>query len=376
MSGAIYVIQDGKRLIKMELQDYAREEDFQQLLQDFPDLLAGEQIDAASPRRWLLVGREVTIPSEMDGSGRWSLDHLFLDQDAIPTLVEVKRKSDTRLRREVVGQMLDYAANAVAYLPGNAMRDLFSITCEAGGVDPLDELDDFLGEDDEEHDRFWEAAKLNLQQGRVRLVFVADRIPTELQRIVEFLNERMNPTEVLAVEIRRYTGENLSTHIPRVIGQTGEAKLNKRPRTQASEGGGRKWTEANFFEEIKKRVGEQQCRAVASVYEFAKSYSAQFDWGRGTEPSFNPRFSHLSRKISPFTIRSDGMLWIKFTWFSHNDAQVSFRQKYYDELLQAGIPIDEPITQNAKFPIEQWSLWVNQFILATQSAINSLSLKP
>jgi hypothetical protein len=24
-------------------------------------------------------------------AGRWSLDHLFLDQDAIPTLVEVKR---------------------------------------------------------------------------------------------------------------------------------------------------------------------------------------------------------------------------------------------------------------------------------------------
>ena len=28
-----------------------------------------------------------------------------------PTLVEVKRSSDTRIRREVVGQMLDYAAN-------------------------------------------------------------------------------------------------------------------------------------------------------------------------------------------------------------------------------------------------------------------------
>jgi hypothetical protein len=33
------------------------------------------------------------------------------DQNAVPTLVEVKRSSDTRIRREVVGQMLDYAAN-------------------------------------------------------------------------------------------------------------------------------------------------------------------------------------------------------------------------------------------------------------------------
>jgi hypothetical protein len=31
----------------------------------------------------------------------------------VPTLLEVKRSSDTRIRREVVGQMLDYAANGV-----------------------------------------------------------------------------------------------------------------------------------------------------------------------------------------------------------------------------------------------------------------------
>ena len=42
------------------------------------------------------------IPGNEDGAGRWSVDHLFLDQDAIPTLVEVKRSTDTRIRREVV----------------------------------------------------------------------------------------------------------------------------------------------------------------------------------------------------------------------------------------------------------------------------------
>ena len=49
------------------------------------------------------------------GSDRGSLDHLFLDQDAVPTLVEVKRSENTQIRREVVGQMLDYAANGVMF---------------------------------------------------------------------------------------------------------------------------------------------------------------------------------------------------------------------------------------------------------------------
>ncbi len=53
------------------------------------------------------------MPSEEGGAGRWAIDHLFLDQDGIPTIVEVKRSTDTRIRREVVGQMLDSAANAV-----------------------------------------------------------------------------------------------------------------------------------------------------------------------------------------------------------------------------------------------------------------------
>ena len=38
------------------------------------------------------------------------------------------------------------------------------------------------------------------------MIFVADLIPPELQRVVEFLNSQMDPAEVLAVEIRQFTG--------------------------------------------------------------------------------------------------------------------------------------------------------------------------
>src|SRR5712692_1756730 len=70
-------------------------------------------------------------PSAEGGGGRWPVDHLFLDQDAIPTLVEVKRSSDTRIRREVVGQMLDYAANAVVYWPVDHLYAQFETQCRA-----------------------------------------------------------------------------------------------------------------------------------------------------------------------------------------------------------------------------------------------------
>ena len=105
------------KLVRMDESPYASEDLLQELLEKHPNLLAGDQIDSAHPRRWLLVKREAKLASEEDGEGRWSVDHLFLDQDGIPTIVEVKRSSDTRIRREVVGQMLDYPCSSVIDFP-------------------------------------------------------------------------------------------------------------------------------------------------------------------------------------------------------------------------------------------------------------------
>jgi hypothetical protein len=143
----------------------------QKLLADHPDLLAGDQIDAEEPRRWLLVSREMAVPGEQDGAGRWSLDHLFLDQDAIPTLVEVKRRSDTRIRREVIGQMLDYAANAVAYWPVEEVKARFEGRCRDDGLESDQELARLIKEGQAASD-FWQRVKTNLQAGRVRMVFL------------------------------------------------------------------------------------------------------------------------------------------------------------------------------------------------------------
>jgi hypothetical protein len=148
------------------------------------------------------------------------LDHLLLDQDAIPTLVEVKRSSNREIRRLIVGQMLDYAANAVTYWNIESLRAAYEEHVADLGGDPEDAIAGLVDDPEVDYDEFWERAKTNLRAGRIRLVFVADTIPTELQRVVEFLNERMSPTEVLAVEIRQYTGGGEQTLVPRVLGQT------------------------------------------------------------------------------------------------------------------------------------------------------------
>jgi len=102
----LFILQDDDLIEATEMQ-YDSEGLLQQLLTTYPNLLAGDQIDPTVPRRWLLVSRELGVPSEEGAAERWVVDLLLIYQDGIPTFVEVRRSTDTRIRREVVGQMLD-----------------------------------------------------------------------------------------------------------------------------------------------------------------------------------------------------------------------------------------------------------------------------
>ncbi len=233
MSDAIYLLGDDGHLVDMREQPFETEEFLQRLLADHPELLAGGQFGDGSLRRFLLVSREMGLATEEDGGERWAMDHVFVDQDAILTVVEVKRSSDTRIRREVVGQMLDYAANAVLYLPIERVRSRFEQVHE----DPEQQVREFIG-DEVDYDGFWESVRTNLQANKIRLVFLSDELPPELRRIIEFLNGNMSSVEVLGVELKQYANGDTrwKTLVPRVVGYTTDAERVKRPHSRLTQG--------------------------------------------------------------------------------------------------------------------------------------------
>jgi hypothetical protein len=309
MSGGIFLIKDDETLIEMTEKEYDSEELLQELLAKYPNLLAGDQIDSENPRRWLLVSREINVPDSEEGYGRFSLDHLFLDQDAIPTLVEVKRSSDTRIRREVVGQMMDYAANAVVYWPVETIKVKFVQNCEKSELSPKDELQKLL-DSETDQESFWQKVKDNIGSGKIRLVFVADEIPTELRRIVEFLNEQMDPAEVLAIEIHQYFGDGLKTLVPRVIGQTQKAIRKKKGIKDEKQ-----WDESSFFDEITKKRGQQESKVAHDILEWAKKNKSGIWWGKGkVTGSFVPTFD-----------TSTGIQHLLFAVFTNGNIQIYFQ---------------------------------------------------
>lgn len=368
MAGVIYLIQSDGQLMPMADTAYDSESLLQELLAKYPSLLAGDQIDVAEPRRWLLVSREMGIPAGEDGADRWSLDHLFLDQDGIPTLVEVKRSTDTRVRREVVGQMLDYAANAVVYWPVETIRARFEAECEAEGIESEQRITEALGIADVEH--FWLNVKTNLQAGRIRMIFVADEIPSELRRIIEFLNKQTDRAEVLGVEIKQYAGSGLRALVPRVIGQTATT-VTPPPR--------RHWDRESFLKELETRRGHAVSAIAEKVLDWASRRALRTNWGRGVlYGTFSLVLVYQSKSSSLFTVWTEGNIQVGFGYLQYRPPFGSETKRL--ELLQRlnsipGVALPaESISKYPSFPLAalQGEAALQQFLHAFDWVIEEI----
>ncbi|MBL8199870.1 MAG: hypothetical protein JNK40_02770 [Chromatiales bacterium] len=347
----IYLMTKERTVVELTTERYEEEKDFESLLADHPSLMDGEQIDPENPRRWLLVGRQVGISDGVVDVARWDLDLLFVDQEAIPTLVEVKRKSDTRLRREVFGQILEYAANAPTFWTPGWLKEQFAGQCGTGN-DPDLALSGFLRQE-RPVQTFWEEVHANLEKGNMRLVLVADRIAPEVQRIVEFLNESMTLTEVLALELKYYAGNGYATHVPRVMGRTARMDLQ---RKQAA-GARRAWSRESFLSDVRSRCGETSVttRAIEDLLDRLDGAGFEARWGTGSaRGSYTPIDSRLSRR-GPISLYSDGTMNVKTLWLSDSDLAKAWQARIRAAFERTGIPLDVVDTAERRVEPDKWA---------------------
>jgi hypothetical protein len=354
LNSNIFLIQGDESLSPMREEPYQSEDILQSLLEKHPELLAGDRLGTGDEARWLLVSREMAVPSEDEGGGRWFLDHLFLDPDAIPTLVEVKRSSDTRIRREVVGQMLDYAANATLHWPIETIRSRYEASREKAGQDPAATLREFLrGEDESIIDDFWQKVKTNLQAGRIRLVFVADEIPSELERVIEFLNGQMDPAEVIGVELRQFVGSGVKTLVPRVVGQTAASRYKK----SAGSTSGKQWDESSFLAEIESKRGVDAARISREILEWVEPLVTRLWWGKGeTHGSCTPYLIKGDKWYGVFAIWTYGTVELHFQYLANWGVfqDPALRNKFREKINRIeGVSVQEDaIARRPGFPIQ------------------------
>lgn len=337
MSERIYTRADNKGLEPLEEEPFSSEDQLQALIANYPELLDGKQVRPDDPRRWLLITREKGIADQPDAPDRWAVDHLIIDQDAVPTLVEVKLGANSELRRSVVGQMLEYAAHATTTWTAHDLRQTFENAGEAHGFDPNAEIAKLLQIDSEpDVDAFWQSVSTNLAARRLRLLFVADEIPDPLERVVEFLNAQMPHIEVLAVEIKQFRGESFQTLVPRVIGRSAAAAS---PVTGSSKQR-RKLTKASFLNELPNDEARLVTEKLLGV---ADAVSATLFWG-STGFSIRMRSKAFRYPISVAWLHPPGVTgWNGLTDISFGTALFGY---------------DPPPEENLRTFLEEW---VNEF---------------
>jgi len=173
-------------------QGYASELELQRFLLQYAELIPLDEIDLATAPL-LCIGFEVNVASG-------SQDVLYLDMTGMLTIVETKLKKNPEARREVVGQILEYAADTsnwtISDLEERANKFFSGKDCppEYFGRSLSEVVEKFLFATDSlspdgfSYETFSDSVKANIERGHLRLIIAVDEPPPVLLRTVEFVN--------------------------------------------------------------------------------------------------------------------------------------------------------------------------------------------
>ncbi|MDZ4132754.1 MAG: hypothetical protein U1E11_06415, partial [Dethiobacteria bacterium] len=269
------------------------EDGLQVLIEDYPGIIPGRQIAPGSgePPRFMLLCREMSV-------GGWALDFLLVDQFGIPTLLEAKLIENPESRRAVVGQIIEYAANAADNWLNGKLFEKASSYYTKKGLDLDEALKQFTGNEDLTVDDFFELVEQNLNQGKMRLIIASDNLRPEVRKIIEYLNAETRNIEVLGLEISFYGDDESAVLVPTVVGQSQIVAAKKRGAEKTT-----KWDYPILIEELDKLDNP----VIAERLKEIASWATKVDFYMpvvSKEPAFAVRSKHGPRL---FTFSTTGI---------------------------------------------------------------------
>lgn len=266
MSNRVFSILPDQTAQEMTESFFLLEEELQEIVEKNPDLLAREW--DTQPRKLYLIQREQIAHASEDEGNSYSLDHLLVDSEAVPILVEVKRSSDTRIRREVVAQMMDYACRAHSWKTEDLRESFIENNT---GNDAAEEI--------YQNDDFWNRVSANLESEHFRLVFVADRIPDTLRILIEFLDRSMRSIEVYGVELKPYQNAASKMVVASIVGNS----LENQTKPTYSDRQAITWTHELFMDRLQEMAGEKGVEIAERLIAFSKTIGLDIVYGRGAK---------------------------------------------------------------------------------------------
>ena len=270
---------------------YAGEAELQGLLARNPHLIPGLTAPAVAVRELRTTAGPVDV--------------VIVDSAGVIPIVECKRDSNSQSRREILGQVLDYAGR-LWQMDEQAFTSLWSSKHESG-TGPAD----LLALDDTARAALADA----LANGRFRLVLALDALNDDLCRLVDFVNQHTADSLTLfAMEFRHWRHGTTRLLVPRAYGVEAAAAKERRADSSSHPN----WTEQTAFAWLQENAPDRSADLRAFLDATADYPELELLWTASQTPSLVIALTRGDATLFPYRLEvgkgPSGRIEIVFNW--------------------------------------------------------------
>ncbi len=271
----------------------------EQFLVDHPEVIPSEDMDSDDPPRFLVIKNQAGVTVG-------SMDILLIDHNGVPTVIEAKLVDNREIRRSVLAQGIEYLACLQSEWTADRIIEEGQEFRENLNVDFQTEFEKRLGISLDEE--FLQKMSANLANNRMRLIVASDEIPSQLLKVIEFMNET-SVFDVYGLEIRLFASGGKKILAPKLLGQSERVRERKSTRVYS------KWNEERFFAALGEDVPDV-VKITRDLMSFGVKVSGrQVEWGSGKESgSFTARLIVNGKRFSLFSVYTYGKFSINIGW--------------------------------------------------------------
>lgn len=256
------------------------------------------------------------------------VDNLFISPDGYLTIVETKLWRNPEAKREVVGQIIDYAKELSNWTYNQLNQEIKSKNAEGKGI--IEGIKTFEEIDEEYESKLIDNIERNLKRGRFLLLIVGDGIRESVEDMVDYLSNSAQLLFTLGlVELQVYKNidKNDLIVVPYLITRTKEitravikiensansvvkveADFTELPNKKTSKRS--TISEEDFFEQLEENTNSEIADFAKKILTDSNNNGYHVDWNQGSFVSKLPDPNGSGQKITMFVVERKGNFYV------------------------------------------------------------------
>jgi len=281
---------------------YVTETELHIILAKEPSLISIEEVRETADVLAIAV-REFSVDTG-------SIDILGFTANGDIAIIECKLANNQDIKRQVIGQVLDYGAN----LCGMEYKTLDDKVVRKSGKNLVELVREAVQDPNWDEETFRYNVRSALEKGNFILIIVVDEINDDLTRIIRFINNSGKPAfSLAALEMQRFSHGQSEMLVPHVFGTVSPSKSRENMDLR------NKWDEATFFIDLSKKHPESADTAK-KILSWALDHNeiSRVSWGEGAaNGSFVPVLEAGGRSHQLFAIYTSGIFETYFSFMKY-----------------------------------------------------------